>query len=70
MLETFTRTTKRIGDKTMTREEYQEKIIIEKYNMMIASCPYYPNCLPECNGMEMCNHIIDRAKQIDKRIGD
>ena len=54
----------------MSPKEYQEKIILEKYNMMTESCSYYPNCLPECNGMEMCNHIIDRAKQIDKRIGD
>ncbi len=46
----------------MSPKEYQEKIILEKYNMMIQSCSYYPNCLPECNGMEMCNHIIDRAK--------
>lgn len=46
----------------MSPEEYQEKIILEKYNMMIESCPYYPNCLPECKDMEMCNHIIEKAK--------
>ena len=48
----------------------QEKIILEKYNMMIESCSYYPNCLPECKDMEMCNHIIEKAKEIineDKR---
>lgn len=51
----------------MSPEEYQEKIILEKYNMMIGSCSYYPNCLPECNCMDMCNHIIEKAKQIDKK---
>lgn len=49
----------------MTR---QEEIILEKYNSIINSCPYYPNCYPECEHMELCNHIISTAKSIHNRI--
>lgn len=49
----------------MTR---QEEIILKKYNSIINSCPYYPNCYPECEHGELCNHIISTVKSIFNRV--